>query len=820
MKPLLLVLFSFVFLASTSFSQTGEVLGKVKGADNKALGGASVSLLRAKDSSLVKIAVGDNEGTYRFEKLNAGQYLIKAEAVGHQKTFSKVFTLEGKPITLDEIKLSEAAKVLAGVNVTTTRPLIENRIDKMVVNVDASPTNTGLTALEVLEKSPGVSVDDNGNVRLKGKQGIIILIDGKPSYLNGTDLANYLKNLSANQLDQIEIMSQPSARSDASGNSGVINIKTKKNRSVGLNGNISTSAIFAKYFKNTNSLTANWRKGKINLFGNYSNSIWEGFNDITIDRYSRLNRNTPFDRYVEQTTSGRYSGRPHNFKAGVDFFASKKTTWGFVLTGNFQDDRFISESHAKIFDSTHKFVQYNDALADNISPSKNLGFNINFDTKLDTTGRQLTADADYIFYRNKGVQTNYNYLYQANKRPLDDPYLLRGDLPSDIDIFSFKSDYKHPLNKTTIFEAGIKSSYVTTDNDAQYNRFDAPANKWRTDTSRSNHFLYKENINAAYINLQKQINKWGVQLGLRAEQTIADGDQVTRNISFRRNYTRLFPTTYVSYKADDKNTFGVSYGRRIQRPGYQSLNPFQYPLDRYTYRQGNPNLQPQFSHNIELSYNYKGQLNISTNYSTVSDIINDVLITVRQPGDSNYTTFQTTENIASSRNIGLAVSYNKQLKKWWTLNAFANVYNNRYNGVIDNESIAVDFTAFSGNVSSQFNFSKGWTAEISGWYNSKNLESSAILAYPMGMISLGGGKTVMKGKGTVRLNLRDPFYQLNFRGETDLNKGVAKIRSRWDNRRAIISFTYRFGKSANQPQRKRSSAADDEKNRISTGGQQ
>lgn len=411
-------------------------------------------------------------------------------------------------------------------------------------------------------------------------------------------------------------------------------------------------------------------------------------------------------------------------------------------------------------------------------------------------------------------------MYGADKVPSEDPYLLQGYLPSDIDIFSFKSDYKHPLNKTTTLEAGVKASYVKTDNDAQYTKYNSAQQKWVTDTSRSNHFIYKENINAAYINLQKQFKKLGVQLGLRAEQTIADGNQVTRDISFHKNYTKFFPTTYLSYKLNDNNTLGLSYGRRVERPNYQSLNPFQYQLDRYTYRQGNPNLQPQFSHNIELSYNHKGQLNIAANYTAVSDIINDVLITKREPGDSNFTTYQTTQNIASSKNIGISVSYNRQLKKWWTINAFANVYNNSYKGVIDNESIKVNFTAFSSNLSSQFTFKKGWSAEISGWYNSKNLESSNIIAYPMGMFALGAGKQILKNKGTIRLNIRDPFYILSFRGYTDLNKSLTNIHAYWDNRRAIFSFTYRFGKTNDQQQRKRGSAADDEKNRIGGNSQQ
>jgi hypothetical protein len=216
------------------------------------------------------------------------------------------------------------------------------------VNVDASPTNTGLSALEVLEKSPGVTVDNDGNISLKGKQGVQIFIDGKPAYLSGQDLVNYLRNMPSNQLDQIEIMTQPPAKYDAAGNSGIINFKTKKNINNGFNGSITTSAIIAKYFKNTNSINFNWRKGRTNFFGNYGYSYWEGFNDINITRYLREDRSLPFNRYVEQHTFGRFSGRFHNFKAGVDYFANDKTTLGFTVNG-FVEKKNLRQMVPRIF---------------------------------------------------------------------------------------------------------------------------------------------------------------------------------------------------------------------------------------------------------------------------------------------------------------------------------------------------------------------------------------------------------------------------------------------------------------------------------------
>jgi outer membrane receptor protein involved in Fe transport len=818
MSKFLLAAFVSLHCFVTVQAQTGKISGSVNSTDNKALDGATVSLLKAKDSSLVKMTVCDKTGQWQLLKVNYGKYFIKAEALGYVSQLKPVELSETQAsVSATAFKLVANSKVLKDVQVTTVRPPVENKIDKTVVNVDASPTNAGLTALEVLEKSPGVTVDNDGNISLKGKSGVKIFIDGKPSYLSGDNLTNYLKNLSANQLDQIEIMTQPPAKYDAAGNAGIINIKTKKNRNDGFNGSISTTAIVAKYFKNTNNLNLNWHKGKINLFGTYGYSYWEGFNDIFIDRSARENRSI-FQRYIEQHSYGRYSGRPHNFKAGVDWFTNKKTTLGFVLTGNFQNDRFTASSRSNIFDSTHKFVQYLDAVSQTHDPWNNLGFNLNFLQKLDTSGSELSADADYIFYRTKGVQYSNNYLYESNKTPSGDPFLLNGYLPANIDIYSFKSDYKHPIGKTATFEAGVKSSYVKTDNNADYTSFDQGQQKWLVDTSRSNHFIYKENINAAYVNLQKKLNKWSFQLGLRAEQTVADGNQITKNIAFHKNYTKLFPTTYINYKPTDNHTFGISYGRRIERPGYQSLNPFQYQLDRYTYRQGNPDLQPQFSHNVELSYNYKGHLNIAANYTKVTDIMAEAFITRREPGDSNYTTFLTDQNIASSKNIGLSVSFNKQLKKWWTFNVFVNGYYNEFKGVIDNENISVNYMAFNSNLSSQFTFKKGWSAEVNGWFNSKNIESSAGIRYPMGMFSVGGGKKVLKDKGTVRLNLRDPFYLLHYQSHVELNKGITDIRSYWDNRRVILTLMYNFGKTANMQQHRRRSAADEEASRVRTGG--
>jgi len=741
-----------------------------------------------------------------------GQGSVKGSAPGSAKSSVKDTT--GKPAdTVKRVTLSQ-------VTVVGRRPPIENKIDKTVVNVDASPTNGGLTALEVLEKSPGVMVDNDGNISLKGKPGVKIFIDGKPTYLSPTDLANYLKNMSASQLDQIEIMSQPPAKYDAAGNSGVINLVTKKNKNNGFNGSITLSAIIARYFKTPNSINFNWRQGKFNVFGNYGYAWWEGFGDNNSNSSLRQNANTPFDRYSVQHSYGRYDDRGQNFRAGIDYFADKNTTFGIAVNGTIDKQWYTSLTTTDFFDSLHNFVQYNRAQSLNRTPQTHLGFNGNYTHKLDGKGSEWTVDADYIFFDTKGTITSNNYLYNADNIPSDAPYLLDGLLPSRIDIYSFKSDYKKVLSDKTTLEAGIKTSDVRTDNNAIYSLYDNTAKAWVADTAISNHFIYKENINAAYINWQQKINKLSLQLGVRAEQTNTQGDQTVKSVSFKKHYIQLFPTAYLTYKTNEDNTFGVSFGRRIERPSYQSLNPYRFQLDRYTYEQGNPNLQPQFSNNVELSYNYKGTLNISANYTMTTDIISDAVISFKAPGDSNYTTYNTSQNIASQQNIGLSVSYSKQLLKGWNLNLFFNAYNNRYKGVVDSTNIDVSYTSYNASFNSQYAFRKGWAAELSGFYYAKNYISGVILADGRGMFSVGGSKQVLKGKGSVKLNFRDPMYLMSFSSHTNLNKGFTNSHQIWDNRRIVMTFVYRFGRSTGgQPQR-RNGGANDEQSRVGGNGQQ
>jgi outer membrane receptor protein involved in Fe transport len=820
MKKLTALLLIVLAVLTVNAQTVNKIQGMVKDEAGKGLASATVSLLKATDSSLVKMAVTEPAGKYEFSDIKDGRYIISVTNVGFAKAHSTVFSYGGgQTVEVPSITLTANAGNMSAVVVQARKPLVENKIDKMVVNVDAAPTNAGSTALEVLEKSPGITVDRDGNISLKGKQGIIVLMDGKQTYLSGQDLANLLRNMPASQLDQIEIMTQPSAKFDASGNSGVINLRTKKSLMRGFNGSVNLSYVQGRYAKSPNSFQFNYRTEKFNFFTNLSYSYWSGFNEQTLLRTFR-NSAGQVTAVFDQEANQKNHSQNYSARVGVDYNINQKTTIGVLLNGISNPRVWQNRGRADIVNGAGMIDSFNRAFTENRDQWKNYGGNINFRRVLAGSGHELTADLDYIRYDANSRQTSDNFNYSPDNVLLRDPYLLRGNLPSEITIYSGKVDYVKSLGNNAKIEAGLKSSSVSTDNDAQYTLFNKQDNLWDVDNTRSNHFVYKENINAAYINFSQQVNKWGFQAGLRVENTISKGNQlgnaVQKDSTFDRNYTQLFPTAFISYSLNDKNQLGLSYGRRIERPNYQDMNPFQYFLDQYTFRQGNPNLTPQFTHNIEFSHNYKSALNTTISYTYTTDILNDIL----KQNDATKVTYQTKENVASRKVIGLSSSYNKSLTKWWTSSIFANVNYNHYQGIVNNANLDVKMTTFTANTSQQFRFAKTWSAEVSGFYRSTAQETGMFLIRPMGVFSFGFGKQLLNNKASVKLSIYDPFYIQKAKVDIAFGNIDAYVENKWDNRRAALTFTYRFSKGqASQSQQRKRGSSQEEQNRVG-GGQQ
>jgi len=804
-------------MSALAQTPNNSISGKVTdGGDQKVIDAATVSLYNGTDSSLVKINITDKQGNFEFQNVKPGKYYLLATSIGHLSTYSSLINVaENQKLSIGQLKLNNETKTLKAITVTAKKPFIERKIDRTIINVDASITNAGTTALEVLEKSPGVTVDKDGNVSLKGKSGVMIMLDGKPSYLSGDQLASLLKNMPSSAIDQIEIMTNPSAKYDAAGNSGVINIKTKKNKMHGINGSVSTSLMQSYYAKTNNSFNINYRTGKVNLFANYSYSLWQSHRDQVIIRRFRDTNTKQIQTIFDQNIISRHRSDYNAVKAGMDFYASPKTTLGVVFSGYLNPYKEISNNQTNLNNGENHVDSI--VIADYINKgnSKNFSTNLNLWHKFDSAGKEFTVDLDYLDYNQPATSLLSNSYFYPDFSVRKSPSALLGNLPSTVKIYSAKTDFTFPLKNSAKIETGLKTSYVTTDNDALYKNQTSSGTV--VDEGKTNHFIYKENINAAYINYSRQIKKWGMQAGLRAENTNATGHQLGNSShpdsSFTKNYINLFPTVYVSYSPNNKNTFSANYGRRIDRPDYGDLNPFYYFLDEYTYQVGNTLLQPQFSDNIEISHTYNGFLSTTINYSKIHHVFTDVIKQIT----SERKTFQTKENLASKTNYGIAVSANFPVTKFWSTNLYTNVNYNAFSGILDGGNLEINATTFMGNMNNQFNFKNGWSAELSGFYRSKSIEGEIVIN-PMWRLDAGIQKLVLKKKGSVKLGVRDIFNTQIFSGNIKYQDIDAYLNNYRDSRTFSLTFSYRFGKPIKNQQHRKTGGASEEQNRVKSSG--
>lgn len=810
----LLVVSTIALCSQAQTNNSGTISGSIKdGGNQKIIDAASISLLNAKDSSVVKTAVADKEGKFILENIKEGSYLVLATSIGHAKTYSNPFVISAvnPAVSIGTLQLVPAEKSLAGVTVVSKKPFIERKADRTVLNVEASISSTGSTALEVLEKAPGVTVDKDGNVSLKGKQGVLIMVDGKQTYLSGPELTNMLRNMSANQLDQIEIMTNPSAKYDASGRSGIINIKTKKNKQKGFNGSASSAYTQGIYSRTSNSLNLNYKNGKMNFFSTLSGNYRNSFQQLDIyRRYTNADKSTKAI-FEQSSFSNRHSGN-YNAKIGADYYVNKKTTLGVVLSGVTNPFVQNGENTSYLKSSTGTLDSIVTAKSSEHSKWKNGSVNINFRHQFDSTGRELTADADFLSYNSNKDQLFNNTSY-TSAWGLKNSDVLLGELPSAIKIYSGKIDYTHPLKKGAKIESGLKTSFVETDNTAGY--YNIVSGDKIPDYDKTNRFDYKENINAAYFNFNKEMKKWSVQTGLRLENTNYKGHQfgnpVKPDSSFDRSYTSLFPTLFVGYNPTEKNQFGFSYGRRINRPDYEDLNPFLFFLDKYTYGAGNPFLKPMYSHVLEASHTYKQFLTTTINYSYTKDLFAEIF---EQKG---FATIVSQGNYGHMNDASISVNLQHAITKWWNTMVYTEAKYNQFKGRLSTgDDINTEATTFLANVNNQFKFNKGWSAELSGWYRTKGIEGQ-IAIHSLGQLNAGVQKQVLKNKGTLKLNVNDILNSRNPKGDINFQNTEARFRQYGDNRVGTISFSYRFGKPIKGVQKRKTGGAGDEQNRVKGG---
>lgn len=789
----------------------GTVTGKIVDETGKSVEFATVMVLNAADSTLAKGAVADASGQFGVENLAAGRYIVSTTQVGFKKKITPAFVLnpESPSVKLAALVMQAASQNLKEVTVAAAKPFIEQQIDKTVVNVENSIVAAGNSALEVLERSPGVTVDKDGNISLKGKSQVRVMIDGKPTYLSNEDLANLLKNMQANQLEKIEIMTNPSAKYDAAGNAGIINIRTKKNQNMGLNGSVSAGIGYGKNLKGNTSLNLNFRQNKWNVYTNYSYGNRKNWREQVITR--KFFENGATSAFFDQYATNISRNFNHSMKLGADYFVSKKTTLGVILNGNLGEWNNLGDNGTNIYKGMTTLEKRTVTLQDFRNSWKNLTANFNVKHTIDSTGKEITADLDYARYDNRTDQRYNIATYDPKGMIIEGPRMDLGNTKGIVDIYTAKVDYTHPLSKTVKLEMGAKTAYVATGNDM---RFSIRQGEVTTpDPGRTNEFVYKENINALYVNFSKQFKKTGVQLGLRAEQTIMRGDQVTSDSSFRRDYLNLFPSVFIRHELNKKNSMGFSYSYRIDRPNYQDLNPFLFFLDPYTFNLGNPYLRPQFTHSLEANHTWAGMITTTVNYSRTNSVITDVL----RQDDNARTTFQTKDNLGFRENFGISVSAPIKITKWLMSINYVNILRNRYNGVLSGEPFDGHLVSAMINSQNQITLPKDWSAEVSGFYTSGFLEGT-LVGKPMWQVTLGVQKQFWQKKASLKLSVRDIFWTQYFRGTMQFSNIDLQIKSRWENRVANVTFSYRFGNSKIQAARRRSTGLESEAGRVNQGG--
>ncbi|MFN4362942.1 TonB-dependent receptor domain-containing protein [Chryseobacterium hispalense] len=807
----LLVFFWLFTLFSTLTAQTLQNLslsGTVDSGKNRQL---EINLLDS-GNQLVKTELADEEGNFSFSDLATGNYFIKINRNG-----AEIYTSEAIPLTVNTtlplISLNE--KTIEGVTITKTKPYIERQDGKMILNVENSIASTGNSAFEVLEKAPGVKVDNNDNISLRGKGNLLVQIDGKNTPMTGTDLANYLRGIPSASVEKVEFITNPSSKYDAAG-TAIINIRLKKDQRKGTNGSITSSLGTGKYIKNNNSFNINHRNKKVNLFANYSFAYREFFNHLMLDR-NFYNDNNVFQKAYVQDNFLKMNFRNHIAKAGMDYYLNDKNIIGF--SAGFISNRFDPKSNNEtlILDNNFQPSGTSNTESNNRDHWKNVSFNVNHKLTLDSLGSEMVTDLDYINYSNTSLQNfitrsfdvGGNLLPSSHINP--NPYNLTGDLSGNLNIYSFKSDLTKVFPNNWKLETGIKTSFVKADNDLQF--FNASSGIPEPDYSKTNHFIYEENINAVYGNVIKNWDKFKVNFGLRVENTNITGNQITTQQVNKKNYTQLFPSAVFSYDLNDKNTVELNFSRRITRPTYRQLNPFKFYLDLTTYQAGNPDLNPQTTMNYELTYSLKNKYFATLSYSKTKNNITDVLKPTVENG--NIVVVQANENLTSASYYGLNVIAPVKVTKWWDMNNNANFYYGSYTGNISGTAIKNqgNFT-FDINSINSFKLGNGFSAELTGNYKAKEVYAYMFLK-PMWSLNIGAQKK-FKNNSTLKFSFNDIFFTSNPEAENIYANYVENFVVRRDTRVASLSYTYNFG-SGKSGQPRKTGGAEDLKQRVGNG---
>ncbi len=741
-----------------------------------------------------------------FSDIAYGNYFIQVFYMNKKVAEKTTLALNAATLLVDPLEISDVTSAIKEVKISAQKNIIERKYDKLIYNVENTIASAADDAITILQKAPGISIDNDGNISMRGKSGVLVMINGKPTYLQGEQLNSLLKSTMANQISKIEIISNPSSKYDANGNAGIVNIVLKKDQRQGTNGTLTLSYGTGVYRKSNNSISLNHRTKKLNLFASYNFVHNIGFNDLEL--------------YRQFFTDGVYQGayRQHNYlrfpayynipKIGIDFKPNEKTTIGVVVSG--LTNKFLSYADNKTFieDSSITTKSYYTTTNKSKDFWYNYGLNLNMKHTFDSVGKELTADADYVHYAHNTTQNFTTHYYDLQNAETKTAYLLLGKINGFLDIKALKVDYVQPLKNNAKIECGAKTSFVKANNNLIF--YDQSNGASILDSSQSNHFIYSENINAFYASYSVEKKKTSVQLGLRTEQTIADGKQIINSNSFNRNYWQLFPTLFINYTFNKNHALGLSCSRRIQRPTYQQLNPFKFFIDASTYKEGNPFLVPQNTYLAELNYTIDQKYLITFSSGITNKSITEVLIPAE--GQSNIT-IQTDKNVNKQYVHTISISAPLKVMKWWNSSFDASFYSSLYDGVLASQIIHSSTQSFNAKTMHTFSLPKQFTLQVDGFIQYAEHYSFTTL-HTFGAVNLALQKSAFNKRTTIKLSANDIFYNSRFRGSSNFNNYHEDYYVQRDSRTLMLAVSYRFGNTSLPANRRRTGGAEEEKQRA------
>ncbi|WP_224998475.1 TonB-dependent receptor domain-containing protein [Cesiribacter sp. SM1] len=773
-------------LAQAAFAQDGGLSGNITDDKGEALPFASVAVMQITDSALVTGAVADMDGKFMIKSPAEGRYFLKLSAVGYKGKTTPAFTVSGPAFSKDfgSLSLLEDVEMLQAVSVEALRPKVITEADKMIVSVEGTALAAGSTAMDVLAKSPGVWVDQDGNIQLNGKGGVKIMIDGRPTYLSSKELQNLLQGMSAENIKDIEIISNPSAKHDAEGTAGVLNINLKKNTIRGMNG-----SVYAGY--QYNNLHGYNGGAKIN----YKNERWNSSISLdmadrntfrTLNMVREFNQPGDYAKFDQKTYEDRTDYTPSiKLNTDYDFNANHSVGASASLSQHDTYQGLTSDMELIRTDASQNMRTVSAAPVD--EKSKSTTVNLHYVGKLDTLGTRLTADVDYVRLSSMTTSDFINSFTYASDAPAE-KQVLGNTNPSSYNIYAARVDFSKAIFGKSKIEAGVKASHVVSDNELSF--FSLEDNTKQPIDSMSNHFIYRENILAAYGNFSTKLgDKWSVQAGLRAEQTYSEGESVTLGETIKRNYLNLFPSVFVQQKVSDNYQISYNYSRRISRPRYESLNPFLVYLDPYTIAQGNPNLRPEYTNSFEVTQTFKQTYNLVLGYSVSKDFFTEVPM----QNNSTKTTVFGQQNIDRFQNFrATLVAPVEVTPKWSIFNNVMLAYQSFETSFNDLQQVN-EALFFMTQVNNTIKLPLGITAELSGIYRGP-LAHGLYQIDGAWWVNAGVKRSFMADKLDVSLNVSDIFKSLIETGSADIGANRNNFDQYRGTRGLKLNLRYRFSK--------------------------